>query len=345
MERFEGERLARAQNCEGAAEMRTVRIEEFSFAEIAPDSREHLWLHVVDLLGGPVLLPVIVVRGARPGPALLVVAGVHGDEYEGMAAIRQVAASLEPARMQGLFVAIPVANPFAYEARSRVTPLHLDGLNLARVFPGDPAGSPTRQLAAKLLELVLNNLGPDDLFLDFHSGSADAQFARLIGFRDVPGPAAERAQEIARHTGISQLWRIPDSPGPFNAETARRGIVTLGTETTGRAGCDPVDVAVFAEGLRNLLAYLTIVPDWPAPPRLATPARTTVEVIAPATGWFESEAQLHEVVAKGQRLGRIVDLFGDPVADVHAPVAGAIWASRTMPPVRTGELLFYIAVD
>jgi predicted deacylase len=295
------------------------------------------------MLAGPALLPAITVAGVEPGPTLLVVAGIHGDEYEGMAAIRRVAAELDPAFMRGQFVAIPVANPFAYEARARIAPLHIDGLNLARVFPGDPEGSPSRQLAAKLLDLVLRSLGPDDLFLDFHSGSADVEFAQLIGFRDVPGPATERAENLARCFGIPQLWRIPDSPGPFNAETARRGIVTLGTETTGRAGCDPADVEVYAQGLRNLLGAVGIIPAWRPEKRLEREALMTLEVNAPATGFFESAIKLHDVVYRGDSLGRIVDLFGDVVAEVHAPASGPIWAARSMPAVRQGELLCYIA--
>ena len=324
--------------------METIRIDDFAFAHRERGRSERLWLHALDLLGGPALLPSIVVSGAKPGRTLFVVAGVHGDEYEGMAAIRRVAASLDPAKMCGRFVAIPVANPFAYEARARIAPLHIDGLNLARVFPGDPAGSPSRQLAAKLLDLVLRNLGPDDLFLDFHSGSADVPFARLIGFRDIPGEAAEKSEEASRHFGIEQLWRIPDSPGPFNAETASRGIVTLGTETTGRAGCDPADLAVYELGLRNLLAYMGICPEWEFPKRLGHAPLITVDVNAPATGFFESERGLYDVVNEGDRLGRIIDLFGDVIAEVVAPASGPIWAARSMPAVRQGELLFYIAV-
>ena len=145
-----------------------------------------------------------------------------------------------------------------------------------------------RMLAHRLLELVLRCVGPDDVFLDFHSGSADVAFAPLIGFRDVPGAHTERAEAAARSFGLERIWRIPDSQGPFNAETARRGIVTLGTETTGRAGCDPEDVAAYERGLWNLLAYLEIIqPDSAASP-VDAPARSSVDVLSPATGFYDA---------------------------------------------------------
>jgi predicted deacylase len=320
-------------------------ISKFTVSDLDPGTNSRLLLHAFDDLTGPVTLPALAAKGAEPGKTFFAVAGVHGDEYEGMEAIRQVFAELDPARMRGTFIGIPVANPFAYGARARVASLHVDGLNLARVFPGDSSGSPTRRLAADLLDVVERNVGPDDLFLDFHSGSADVAFATLIGVRDVPGPATDRAEEAARHFGVPRLWRIPDSPGPFNAETARRGIPTLGSETTGRAGCDPADVDAFAQGLRNLLAYLEICPDWPAPQRLDSPPRSSLDIICPETGFLRMNYRLHDEVNAGEPIGTIVDLFGDPIANVICPVSGTLWAARSMPPVRTGELIAMVALS
>ena len=163
-------------------------------------------------------------------------------------------------RCAGRFIGLPIANPFAYEARARVAPLAVDGLNLARVFPGDSGASASRALAKALLDFVAATLTIDDLLIDFHSGSADVAFAPMNGFRDIPGPARAPSEEAARHFGLPNLWCIPDSPGPLNAESSRLGIPTIGTETTGRAGCDPEDTAAYLAGLRNLLAFLGILP-------------------------------------------------------------------------------------
>jgi predicted deacylase len=324
--------------------MRTIAIGEFSVAELPPGTSERVWIEVFPELLQPVRLPAFVVKGAKPGRTFFIVAGVHGDEYEGMEAIRRVVPKLDPAAMAGSLVAIPVANPFAYEARARIAPWHIDSLNLARVFPGDPAGMPSRRLAAALLDLVERNVGPDDLFLDFHSGSADVPYATLIAFRDVPGESTRKAEEAARHFGAYRIWRIPDSQGPFNAETARRRIPTIGTETTGRAGCLSADVAVYEQGLWNVLAYLGICPDRTVPTPLSVPSRSSHDIVAPATGFLRMQHQIDDEVAAGETIGQIVDVFGDPVADVVTPVSGIVWAARSMPPVRVGELIATIAL-
>jgi predicted deacylase len=293
--------------------------------------------------GLPIEAPMVIVRGSASGPLLFTVAGVHGNEYEGMEAVRQVVGDLEPAEMQGDFAAVLTANPFAYAARTRESPPTADGLNLARVFPGDPSGSSTERLAAALLELIERQVGPDDLLLDLHSGTAEVAFATMVGYRAGRGPTRERSEEAARHMGLPLLWEIPDSPGPLNAETARRGIPTIGTETTGRAGCRGDDVAAYRQGLRNLLSYLGICPRWEMPVRDERPARRTLDVHAPASGFLRVETTLLAEVQAGRRLGVVIDPFGAPLAEVVSPISGSVWAARETPHVDAGDLIFMLA--
>jgi predicted deacylase len=322
--------------------MRTLSLADFSIAEIPAGRRERLLLAAFPGLIAPVSLPALVARG-QEGPTLLAIAGVHGDEYEGMEAIRLLFDELDPGEMRGTFIGLPIANPFAYEARARVAPLAVDGLNLARVFPGDPGASASRALARGLFDFVAATLTIDDLLIDFHSGSADVAFAPMNGFRDIPGPARARSEEAARQFGLPNLWCIPDSPGPLNAESSRLGIPTIGTETTGRAGCEPEDVAAYLAGLRNILDFLGILSGGRRS-RDSRPARNTVNVVAPTTGFLRVSKRLHDEVTAGEELGTIVTLFGDPVATIASPVSGTVWAARSMPPVRVGELIVMIAL-
>jgi predicted deacylase len=321
----------------------TLPIDALDLVAFPQSAKQHLALTVASDIGGPLALPALLVKGTTPGPTLVAVAGVHGNEYEGMEAIRTVFAALDPADLRGTFFAIPVANPLAYAARGRATPAAIDGLNLARVFPGSATGTPTPRLAHLLLALVERHVGCDDLFIDFHSGSEDVAFATLVGFRDVYSPARERSEEVARHFGIPLLWRIPDSAGPFNAETARRGIPTIGTETTGRAGFDPAGYQAFAAGLRNALAFLGITAD-PLPTCGSMPARATVDITAREGGFFRPSVALHAEVRAGDLIGTTIDTWGTIVDEITTLVSGTIWACRATPAVRPGEMIAMIAL-
>ena len=113
---------------------------------------------------GNIELPVLLVRGSRPGKRLVVSAAVHGDEYEGVRAIFEVFHSLDPAGMSGDFLSVPVSNPPAFWNGTRESPL--DNGNLARVFPGSLEGGPTAAIAYYMAPAIIAHA---DLFLDLHS--------------------------------------------------------------------------------------------------------------------------------------------------------------------------------
>ena len=320
-----------------------IAIDAFDLRTLPAGRKARFLLDAFPTLGGDVRIPALVVTGAKPGPVLLAVAAVHGNEYEGQEAVRAVFDRLDPAALSGVYCAIPVCNIFAYEARSRATPPHLDGLNLARVFPGSANGSPTQRLAHHLMRMVVRNVGADDLFVDFHSGSEEMNYLPLIGYRDIASAGRAASEEAARHFGGAMLWLVDDGVGMFNAETSRLGIPTVGTETTGQAGCRPADVAIFVAGLRNLLRFKAMLPGGPPPRDDAAPCRG-VSITATETGFLRLAHHLRDVVQAGDMLGEIIDLFGDRVQELRAPQGGTIWMQRTCPATRAGEVACILGV-
>ena len=118
-----------------------LTVDDITVATLPRGCKERLKLLVLSDLGEPLVLRVLVAVGRAPGSTLLAVAGVHGNEYEGMAAVRDVFAALDPATMRGSFLAIPVANPLAYAARTRSTPARWMGSTWLASSPATP-GAP-----------------------------------------------------------------------------------------------------------------------------------------------------------------------------------------------------------
>lgn len=292
-------------------------------------------------LAEPARLPALIMRGQRPGPTALFVAGVHGDEFEGIAALPQFVAQLSHETLRGTIVALPVGNPFAFAAQDRCSPESVDSLNLARVFPGDPAGRPTERLAAGLFGLATRLLSADGLFADLHSAGTRYRYLTLAGFRDIPGPARDASEEAARHFGTGQLWRVWDQRGMFNAEVARAGVPTVGIEAPGQGGCLDHDVAGYVTGLRNLLAWRGML-DGPVPARTSAPARCPTELNSPAGGLFRTSLSVGDQVARGDLVARVVDCFGEVRASLLAPHGGQLWALRTFGSIRPGDLVAWV---
>src|SRR5262249_19699553 len=156
-----------------------------------------------------VALDVFTCSGRQPGPTALIIAGIHGDEYEGPAAIWEVAGTLRPEQLSGTVTLIPIASPLAYQAGTRLTPP--DGVHLPRVFPGDPDGSPPARRAHFLFETFGRS---SDYVIDLHSGGVEYEFVPVAGFRGEP-VADNPSYRAACAMGLPAVWQAPDVPGVF----------------------------------------------------------------------------------------------------------------------------------
>ena len=122
----------------------------------------------------PIPIAQISNRGANgSGPTILLMAGNHGDEYEGQVALGRLIRDLDPAEVRGRVIILPSANFPAAMAGTRTSPL--DQGNLNRSFPGDPAGGPTAQIAYYIEHELLPRC---DFVLDIHSGGSSLLICR-----------------------------------------------------------------------------------------------------------------------------------------------------------------------
>ena len=144
----------------------------------------------------------------RRGPTLLVLGGVHGDEYEGPHAVRTVFRELAADQLRGTFIGVPVTNVPAFEAGTRGSPL--DGLNLARVFPGSRTGTPTERIAYQVGCLI----GRCDQLIDLHSSGTHAAMPTLAGYYANDSEVGWRSRAAAFAFGAPVVWGHPTvAPG------------------------------------------------------------------------------------------------------------------------------------
>jgi len=298
-----------------------------------------------EVLGRKLKIPVMTVSGGKIHPILIVAAGVHGDEFEGMEAIRRIYRTLDPSNMNGTFIGIPVCNILAYENQTRESPVYADGLNLARCFPGNPNGSYTLRLAHELYKFVTNALDREsDVFIDLHSAGTRYKFVPVVGFHNT----SPKSENLARCFGL-KIWKMPSYPKDvftktFNGSVSNFGIATLGCETTGRGGLIEKDINSYIQGVLNILNAIGIIEDKSKNGKgKDEPLYTTTFVRVRCGGFFQTKVNLGEKIKKNQKIGSVFDIVGEIKEEVFAPTEGEVWFLRTFSTVQSGDDVFMIA--
>ncbi len=290
--------------------------------------------------GHPLSLSLLAARGAANGPTVVVLAGVHGDEYEGMLAIPNVFRRLDPLEMRGTVLMVPVCNIPAYLDAQRSSPV--DGLNLARVFPGAPDGTLTQRIAYWLGERVIAHA---DLLIDLHSAGVSYHIPTLVGYYHSDTAAGQRSQAVALNFGVDVVWGHPDvAPGRTVSFATERGIPWVYTEAPGAGRAQREDVAAFTTGVMNSLRVMGVLDGQPnvEPPRhhLLGSGDLDRSITANAGGLFVPQVALLDDVAVGDVLGEVRDLAGRTLDEVRAPTPGVVISMRGLLRVQPGDGLF-----
>ena len=293
----------------------------------------------VKLGPGTVALPIAITHGIESGPVLAVTAGIHGGEYVPMVAVRQFIRDLDPARMRGTVVACLQSSPVAFEQRlAFVNPL--DGQNLNRSFPGDPAGGPTQRLAAWLSE---NLLGRADYYVDCHCGDLPEVLDSFAGVAAGPdGVLSEQGRAVADCFDVARILE-ERLEGSAVFQAALAGVAAALVEIGGQGRWSQAEADVQRQGLLRVAALAGILPaDGAARPHLPI-FEEVAGVLSDRPGLWFPEVGVGASVAEGTRLGRVEDAFGDTVWEVLAPAAGVLTFGLGSLAAAPGDLLAYIA--
>ena len=285
-------------------------------------------------------VPVTLVHGARPGPTLAVIAGIHGYEYPGITALQQLRRQLDPTALSGRLILVHVANVPAFFGRGIYTS-PADGRNLNRVFPGDPEGSVSERIAHTLTEQVIEQA---DYLIDLHAGDGNERLRPYVympetGNRDFDAAARGLAKAFLLDTIVIDRTPLaaPEAARFTDMTAWSRGIPAITTETGQLGSNDPEWVALALRGLDNVLRHLGMLPGDARRNEAIVWLEDYAVVPSPATGIFAARARDGYFVAEGGVLGELRDLFGDPIATVRAPFAGVVNYVVGTPPVSEGE--------
>ena len=282
-----------------------------------------------------VKVPVIVERSKNPGPTVLLLAGIHGDETNGVGIIREIINQEINKPVNGTIICIPVFNIFGYLIQTREFP---DGRDLNRVFPGTLNGSLASQFAYQFTKEIAPFV---DYVIDFHTGGGERDnIAQIRCAKD-----DTKALELAKVFNPPMIVFSNNIAKSLRYTLSKLGKTTLLFEGGKSKELSPTIIHEGVNGTKNVLIHLGLI-EGDITVR-ATPVfvKKAKWVRAQHSGMFQIRVKNGSFVRKKEVLGVIQDPFGEFKKKIYAHENCHIFCVNQTPIVNKGDALFHISID
>ena len=283
-------------------------------------------------------VPIIIERSKKPGPTVLMTAGIHGDEINGVEIIRQIIAKGINVPKTGTIICVPVINVFGFLNMDRLFP---DGRDLNRSFPGSANGS----LASRVAHFVMTELVPHvDFAMDFHTGGAGRFNAAQI--RIVKDN--ESLTELAHVFGAPFIFYSQNLNKSYRNACDKAGIPMLLFEGGKSFNIDTNITNTGVNGAKRVLHHLGMLRSKykvSRPKVNAVIIKDSKWLRAKYSGMFKATVKINSHVTQGQVLGNITDPYGSFNYFVKAPNAGYIFNVNESPIIYQGDAIFHISTE
>jgi predicted deacylase len=291
-------------------------------------------------------IPITLINGAKPGPVLALIAGTHGYEYAPIIALQNIKRDMDPKDLSGTLILVHVANMPSFLGRT-IYYSPIDGKNLNRAYPGLENGSVSERIAFVITQNIIRQA---DYVVDMHSGDGNEALRPYIY---MPKGGNEKfnktIKDMAVAFGVDHIIidqrKIPEfDMATFTDATALAlGKPSMTTETgqMGSTSSEWTDIA--EQGAWNLLRHFEMIEGENKEVSSIVWLENYEVITSPETGMFRPSVREGYAVAEGGKLGVLVDVFGEKIADIKAPFAGIVNYVIATPPISKGEPLAMVS--
>ncbi len=303
---------------------------------IPPESFKQLNLDIARLPSRTKIdIPIFVQNSQADGPVLLLMAGLHGDEINGIEIVRKVLDQSCFNLLNGAVVCIPIINIYGFLNFSRAVP---DGKDVNRSFPGTRSGSLASRVAFHLMQEVIPFI---DYGIDFHTGGASR--TNIPQVRCVLEDKENRF--LARAFNAPFTIDAPLIPKSLRYAAHAKGKKILVYEGGESLRFDQKAIEKGTAGVKKLMHKLGMI-------EVETPKRQRSRIIkkmrwvrAKNAGLFHQEVKPGEQIKKDQVLGFITDPFAEFKIDITSPRSGYVMGINNNPVVNRGDALVHIGIN
>jgi uncharacterized protein len=279
-------------------------------------------------------LPIFIKRAKEDGPVVLISGGVHGDEINGIVAVKRMLEEDQINPEKGTIIFIPLVNVYGFLSYTRTFP---DGRDLNRSFPGSKKGS----LASQIAFILSNEIIPlIDYGIDIHTGGRMiSNYPQIrVDFKDKKG------LELAKAFGTHFILNSPHIDKSFRKEAYKRRKHILVYEGGESMRMDDYAVEEAVAGTRRLLVHLEMMKETSEPKKTII-IKESSWTRAKVSGIFSSSVQLGDSVKKGQMMAKITDPYGQVKVPVKSTTNGFVVGLNNNPVVNAGDALVHIGRD
>jgi len=306
---------------------------EIGGQKIYPGESKQVVVNIARLPSRTVIDTLIhVFRSEKEGPVLLLSAGLHGDEINGIESLRRMIVKKQLMPEIGTIICIPIINIYGFLNFSRDLP---DGKDINRSFPGSENGS----LASRVAHFIVQEILPQiDYGIDYHTGGAAKSNYPQVRCITKDEENLNLAKAFAAPIILNSNYR----PGSLRKEAAKNGkriIVYEGGESL-RFDENAIEQAI--KGTKRVMHYLNMVSKSPNKEFTPTLVEKSSWVRAKYAGMFRSNIMPGDTVKKNQIIGSITDPYGDFEHKKKAPFNGIVIGKNNNPIVHAGDALFHL---
>jgi len=308
-------------------------IDRLALDELEPGLHRLALTLIDDATSTPVRIPLLVIRGAEPGPVVGLTAAVHGNELNGIPTIHRLFKRLPPDQVRGTVVGATIVNVPGYLRYDRLFP---DERDLNRIFPGKPNGNESDVYAHRLVERLI---APLDVLLDLHTAS----FGRVNSYYVRADMRDPKTATMARTLGAEIIVHNEGADGTLRACADELGIAALTVEIGDPQVIDRGKVKESRVGLRDVLEELDVVdPDGERAHRTAVECDRSRWLYTDTGGILEVLPKLADEVEAGAPIAHLLDPWGQRIRTYRAPEAGVVVGRSTNPVAPTGARILHL---
>ncbi len=306
------------------------------------------YMDVCETSVSKVQIPVAIINGAKAGPTVCISGGVHGYEYSSILAVIRVIRQIEPSKLSGALIIVPVLNMAGFEARGpqggQSTPFQnpIDAINLNRIFPGNPDGTVSYQIAAAFMSKIASRA---EYYIDCHGGDLNEELTSYIGVAQSGNKEKDNlAKDTLAASFNAEFISLSYGGGGSSIDAAAKmGIPSIRIEAGGYGRVVEAAVQFITDGINNVMKKLKMIDGAPTPTQKQRIRQRWSCYVK--RGGVCHPVPLGTKVKKGDKVAEVWSIFGEHLETIESPTNGYVCFRRNPIPIATNDRVIQIVPD